>query len=147
MGGRVGVEGEVLMGGRVREGSSSSPSSSSSSEDEEEEEVAGGKQGNREEREKAPWSKLPKPQTVVRCPPINWAQYGVVGESLDKLHAEQIAAPTLGAPVVLGPGGTYEFKAGDAQISSEPGRRIPGIAAPYAPGKDKIEKKAKGSRR
>ncbi|KAL2262855.1 hypothetical protein VTK26DRAFT_9242 [Humicola hyalothermophila] len=53
------------------------------------------------------WRTLPKPQTVVRCPPINWAQYGVVGESLDKLHAEQLAAPTPGTPAVLGPGGTY----------------------------------------
>ena len=92
----------------------------------------------------APWAKLPKPQSVVRCPPINWAQYGVVGESLDKLHAEQVAAPTLGMPATLGPGGTFEFKAGD---SREPARRLVGIAAPYEPGKDKIEKKTKGPRR
>ncbi|KAL2122469.1 hypothetical protein VTJ04DRAFT_2924 [Mycothermus thermophilus] len=59
-----------------------------------------------------PWRTLPKPQTIVRCPPINWAQYGVVGESFDKLHAEQLAAPTPGVPAVLGPGGTFEFRAG-----------------------------------
>ena len=91
------------------------------------------------------WSRLPKPQTVVRCPPINWAQYGVVGESLDKLHAEQVAAPSLGVPKVLGPGGTYEFKASE-QVSSEPGQRLAGIAAPYVPGKDRVEKKIKGKR-
>ncbi|KAJ4417763.1 hypothetical protein N0V85_001697 [Neurospora sp. IMI 360204] len=56
------------------------------------------------------WRTLPKPQTVVRCPPINWAQYAVVGESLDKLHREQITAPTLGVPAVLSPGGVYEFR-------------------------------------
>lgn len=63
------------------------------------------------------WRTLPKPQTVVRCPPINWAQYAVVGESLDKLHREQLTAPTLGKPAVLsssspGPssGGVYEFR-------------------------------------
>jgi hypothetical protein len=93
------------------------------------------------------WSKLPKPQNVVRCPPINWAQYGVVGESLDKLHAEQVAAPSPGAPIVLGPGGTYEFKGGDGLSPGEPARRLVGIAAPYTPGKDKVEKKAKGARR
>ena len=96
------------------------------------------------------WRRLPKPQTVVRCPPINWAQYGVVGESLNKLHAEQIAAPNLGAPAVLGAGGTYEFKAGDqagAGGGGEPPRRLVGIAAPYTPGRDKIEKKGKGGKR
>jgi hypothetical protein len=103
----------------------------------------------------APWQTLPKPQSIVRCPPINWAQYGIVGESLDKLHAEQVAAPTPGAPMVLGPGGTYEFKAGGAadQSSSAAGgggeqpRRLVGVAAPYNPMRDKVEKKGKGGKR
>ncbi|KAK3693840.1 hypothetical protein B0T22DRAFT_53127 [Podospora appendiculata] len=94
----------------------------------------------------AAWRKLPKPQTVVRCPPVNWAQYGVIGESLDKLHAEQIAAPTPGAPTVLGPGGTYEFKAGPL-ATGESGKRLVGIAAAYMPGRDKIDKKTKGGKR
>jgi len=93
----------------------------------------------------AAWRQLPKPQNVVRCPPINWSQYGVVGESLDKLHAEQVAAPTPGAPVVLEKGGTYEFKAGDT--SGERAQRLVGIAAPYVPGRDKLDKKSKGGRR
>lgn len=100
----------------------------------------------------AAWRKLPKPQNVVRCPPINWAQYGVVGGSLDKLHAEQVAAPTPGAPVALGPGGTYEFKAGSHQAAASAAgeqqpRRLVGIAAPYTPGKDRLEKKGKGGKR
>ena len=82
----------------------------------------------------------------MRCPPINWAQYGVVGESLDKLHAEQIAAPTLGVPATLGSGGTYEFKASEPS-AAEPARRLVTIAAPYAPGKDKIAKKTRGGKR
>ncbi|KAK4237856.1 hypothetical protein C8A03DRAFT_34155 [Achaetomium macrosporum] len=103
-----------------------------------------------------PWRILPKPQNIVRCPPINWAQYGVVGESLDKLHAEQLAAPTPGAPMVLGPGGTYEFKAGGsgggdpaapAGGGGEQPRRLLGIAAPYNPLRDKLEKKGKAGRR
>ncbi|PHH60322.1 hypothetical protein CDD81_1848 [Ophiocordyceps australis] len=86
------------------------------------------------------WNDLPRPQNIVRCPPINWAKYAVVGESLDKLHAEQISRPTQGTPASLGPGGAYEFKGGSG--SQE---KYPGIAAPYAPGKDRIIKKAKGS--
>jgi hypothetical protein len=100
----------------------------------------------------ADWRKLPRPQNVVRCPPINWAQYGVVGESLDKLHAEQLAAPTPGAPLVLGPGGTYEPGLADQNqlagaAGGEPPRRLVGIAAPYTPGKDKLEKKGKSGKR
>ncbi|KAK4159168.1 hypothetical protein QBC43DRAFT_327703 [Cladorrhinum sp. PSN259] len=100
----------------------------------------------------AAWRNLPKPQNVVRCPPVNWSQYGVVGESLDKLHAEQTKAPTPGAPVVLGPGGMYEFKAGDnhqtgINSQSERPQRLIGIAAPYVPGRDKLDKKGKGGRR
>ncbi|KAG7292223.1 hypothetical protein NEMBOFW57_002258 [Staphylotrichum longicolle] len=71
---------------------------------------------------------LPKPQTVVRCPPINWAQYGVVGDSLDKLHAEQLAAHP-GAPAVLGPGGTYEFKAGDRSTGGAGAGAGPGVGS------------------
>jgi hypothetical protein len=100
-----------------------------------------------------PWQTLPKPQSIVRCPPINWAQYGIVGESLDKLHAEQVAAPTPGAPMALGPGGTYEFKAGAADQGGsaagggEQPRRLVGVAAPYNPMRDKVEKKGKGGKR
>ncbi len=102
------------------------------------------------------WQTLPKPQTVVRCPPINWAQYGVVGDSLDKLHAEQVAAPTPGVPAVLGSGGgAFEFKAGvvggdggGGSSGGEPARRLVGVAAPYNPLRDKLEKKSgKGARR
>jgi hypothetical protein len=91
------------------------------------------------------WHTLPKPQNVVRCPPINWAQYAVVGESLDKLHAEQQRAPAQGSPAVVSPGGTYEFKGGGQ--GGNPGEELVGIAAPYTPGRDKLEKKAKGGRK
>ncbi|KAH6604721.1 hypothetical protein Trco_006428 [Trichoderma cornu-damae] len=81
---------------------------------------------------------IPKAQDVVRCPPINWSQYAVVGESLDKLHAEQVARPTQGTPATVGVGGMYQFKGGDGKQEE-----YPGVAAPYAPLKDKMEKKAK----
>ncbi|KAK0633430.1 hypothetical protein B0T14DRAFT_385607, partial [Immersiella caudata] len=132
--GRVGVEGDPVMFPSVTSEEEDSSSSSDGGEKEDGVKTEGSEAGTA-------WSKLPKPQTVVRLPPINWAQYGVVGESLDRLHAEQVASPTPGVPAVLGPGGAYEFKAGEGQPSSEPGRRLVGIAAPYVPGKDKIDKK------
>ncbi|KAI9806698.1 MAG: hypothetical protein M1825_006155 [Sarcosagium campestre] len=46
----------------------------------------------------APFEKIPLPQNIIRCPPINWAKYHVVGESLNKLHAEQVLRPTAGEP-------------------------------------------------
>ena len=110
------------------------------------------------------WRKLPNRQNIVRCPPINWAKYGVVGESLDKLHAEQVAAPTPGAPLTLGPSlipsdfrtGNSVAGAGDQNpgvgmgsgSSQQRGERLVGVAAPYDPMRDKLpEKKGKGNRR
>ncbi|OLN88531.1 hypothetical protein CCHL11_01826 [Colletotrichum chlorophyti] len=90
-----------------------------------------------------PWDSLPKPQTVVRCPPINWSQYAVVGESLDKLHADQLTRPSQGAPATLGPNGTFEFR-GETGGNQRP---FIGVAAPYTPGRDKIDKRTKGGKR
>lgn len=145
VGGRVRGEGDLLVGG----GEASSSSSSSSEDDDVKEENEDGTAVRKRQKggDAPPWTKLPRPQTVVRCPPVNWAQYGVVGESLDKLHAEQVAAPTAGVPAALGPGGAFDFKtAGDGQQREPPAKRLVGVAAPYAPGKDKIEKKRKGAR-
>ncbi|KAI0200097.1 hypothetical protein F4808DRAFT_430560 [Astrocystis sublimbata] len=85
-----------------------------------------------------PWAQIPKPQNVVRCPPINWSQYAVVGESLDKLHNDQLRRPAQGAPATLAPDGQFEFNGGD-------GRQEPylGVAVPYAPGRDKIDTTSK----
>ncbi|GFP56331.1 hypothetical protein ACSS6W_006591 [Trichoderma asperelloides] len=84
---------------------------------------------------------IPKAQDVIRCPPINWSQYAVVGESLDKLHAEQVTKPTQGTPATVGAGGVYQFKGGDGKQEE-----YPGVAAPYAPLRDKIEKKTKSKK-
>lgn len=89
-----------------------------------------------------PWGELPARQDVVRCPPVNWARYAVVGESLDKLHAEQRESPDLGVPATVAPDGTYEFK-GEGEK-----RGLVGVAAPYTPGRDKIaDKKSKPPRK
>ncbi|KAF1808069.1 hypothetical protein P152DRAFT_372854, partial [Eremomyces bilateralis CBS 781.70] len=51
----------------------------------------------------ATFSELPRPQNVVRCPAINWGKYGIVGTTFDKMHAEQLARPTLNEPIMLTP--------------------------------------------
>lgn len=66
---------------------------------------------------------IPGPQNVVRTPPINWAKYHIVGESLDKLHEEQKARPIPGQP----------RRDGDPLRAPE---HI--MAAPYNPWTDKL---------
>ncbi|KAG9232162.1 hypothetical protein BJ875DRAFT_381347 [Amylocarpus encephaloides] len=81
------------------------------------------------------WPALPKPQDIVRCPPINWTQYAVVGDSLDKLHNEQVSRPSEGMPQQVGADGQLGF-------GGEGARRVDvGVMAPYNPLRDKIEKK------
>lgn len=92
-------------------------------------------------QEPPPWTNLPTPQDVVRMPAINWSKYAVVGESLDKLHREQLAKPTLGTPAALAADGkAYEFKGGP---NPDDGKKSVGIAAPYDPLHDKIKKPRK----
>ncbi|KAM0215798.1 hypothetical protein ACHAPA_001769 [Fusarium lateritium] len=83
------------------------------------------------------WTNIPQPQNVVRCPPINWSQYAVVGDSLDKLHHEQVTRPNQGTPANVGTNGMYEFKGEGKQ------ERYQGVAAPYAPTQDRLNKKPK----
>ena len=48
-----------------------------------------------------PFGTMPESQNIVRAPPINWAKYQIVGDSLDKLHEEQRRRPDLGEPQQL----------------------------------------------
>lgn len=75
------------------------------------------------EKPETEFGRFPSPQNVIRCPPINWAKYHVVGESLDKLHEEQRRRPEPGSP-----------------RRDEYGR-LPEhvIAAPYRPFVDRLE--------
>lgn len=74
------------------------------------------------------FGKIPKPQNVVRMPPINWAKYQIVGEPLDRMHDEQRTRPISGEP------------------RQSPTQRAPEhfIAAPYRPLTDKLESPTKG---
>ncbi|KAF4333171.1 hypothetical protein FBEOM_13018 [Fusarium beomiforme] len=86
------------------------------------------------------WTNIPQPQNVVRCPPINWSQYAVVGDSLDKLHNEQVTHPNQGTPATIGTNGMYEFRGEGKQ------ERYPGVAVPYAPTQERLNKKPKSRR-
>lgn len=59
------------------------------------------KDGIKQKGDKSPASRfgrIPPPQNIVRTPPINWAKYQVVGEPLDRMHAEQLRRPYSGEP-------------------------------------------------
>lgn len=83
-----------------------------------------------EEGTKPKFAKIPKPQNVVRMPPINWAKYHIVGEPLDKMHEEQRNRPFAGVP------------------RQDSNQRAPEhfVAAPYRPLTDRIESPVKGGR-
>jgi hypothetical protein len=104
----------------------------------------GGKAGKRDKEkvgkggkvEKEKWEPIPTPQNVVRCPPVNWNQYAIVGESLEKLHRDQVERPSEGVPQRVGVDGVL---VGGGEGYGQ--RRLDlGVAAPYQPGRDKIEK-------
>jgi hypothetical protein len=111
-------------------------------EDEAEDEENSVEESSEDESASKPWHNLPQPQNVVRMPPVNFDKYGVVGEALDKLHAEQLRRPPTGGPVPIGTDGTYSSKGG----TPVPGKEYLGIAAPYNPLKDKVDKKSKKSK-
>jgi hypothetical protein len=102
-------------------------------EEEEEEEEEG--KGEKMNVDRKAWEKLPTPQNVVRSPPINWNQYAVVGESLDKLHKDQVSRPSEGMPQKVGSDGQLLFGGEGKRREADLG-----VAAPYQPGRDKIEK-------
>ncbi|OBT84961.1 hypothetical protein VE02_06669 [Pseudogymnoascus sp. 03VT05] len=113
---------------------------------------AGMKNGTAHTKAHSSFPPLPVPQKVVKVPPINWAQYGVIGDSLDKLHNDQIQHPTPGSPARLGPDGQVlngytgnEFEMRDPSPQSPAGTlkgtgspaKKPGKAAPPAKKKGK----------
>ncbi|KAI0535738.1 hypothetical protein GGR58DRAFT_477944 [Xylaria digitata] len=153
---RVHVEGEGLFVGSVKDEDSDSDSSSEGDEPNHPHEETKHTQPHPATEETPnmkkssdagrpgppPWTSIPRPQNVVRCPPINWSQYAIVGESLDKLHNEQTQRPAQGTPATLMPEGQFEFKGGDGGGVGKQERYI-GVAVPYAPGKDKIDGSSK----
>lgn len=106
-----------------------------SEEDEEEEEGHAGeakeqedKNGSKQSADESKFGRIPPPQNVVRMPPINWAKYQVVGESLDRMHNEQQHRPNPGEP-----------RRGEAASEHV-------LASPYRPLEDKLETPARPNR-
>lgn len=64
---------------------------------------------------------IPHAQSVVRCPPINWAKYGVVGDALESLHEQQKRRPAAG-------------EVQQPETAASPHL----VAAPYSPWRDKL---------
>jgi len=78
-----------------------------------------------EHKQPSKFTNIPGPQNIVRCPPINWAKYHVVGDSLDILHEEQRNRPSQGQ--VQRDGESLGARAPEAVI-----------AAPYSPFTDTL---------
>ena len=94
--------------------------------DEMDTEVQGHKLDGEEGGKEASFGTIPSAQNVVRMPPVNWAKYHIVGESLDKLHEEQRARPSQSFPL--------------RDEDLRPRERAPQsiIAAPYDPWNDRL---------
>ncbi|KFY00442.1 hypothetical protein V490_01351 [Pseudogymnoascus sp. VKM F-3557] len=88
------VDGDVEMNGAEKQAPET-----------EEQKEAGARNGTSQAKAQSSFPPLPVPQKVVKVPLINWAQYGVIGDSLDKLHNDQLRHPTPGSPARLGPDG------------------------------------------
>ncbi|CAH0059744.1 unnamed protein product [Clonostachys solani] len=86
------------------------------------------------------WPELPDRISIARCPPINWSQYAVVGDALEKIHDEQVKRPVQGTPGVYA-NGVYEFKGGEGRQED-----YPGPTAPYDPLNEHVGKKPKSKK-
>jgi len=113
---------KALVGGEVKmrgDGLYNPGLEENGKEDEGEEE-----EGEKKTKKSAMWPTIPTPQSIVRCPPINWTQYGVVGDSLDKLHKDQVQRPSEGMPQRIGPDGQLSY-GGDGQKKQYIGPAVP----------------------
>ncbi|KIW00962.1 uncharacterized protein PV09_07484 [Verruconis gallopava] len=98
-----------------------------------------------EEGAKQEFPRFPMPQNIVRTPAINWAKYGIVGDTLDKMHEEQRTNPTLGEPERLATRSsqpTTPVVESDQILEKGPEPKAPRfvMAAPYDPLKDQLKK-------
>jgi hypothetical protein len=86
------------------------------------------------------WPELPDRISIARCPPINWSQYAVVGDALEKIHDEQVKRPVQGTPGVYA-NGVYEFKGGEGRQEE-----YQGPTAPYDPLNEHVGNKPKSKK-
>jgi hypothetical protein len=92
--------------------------------DENENETGPGKSAGKDPK-LSPFGRIPAAQNVVRMPPINWSKYHVVGDSLDRMHEEQLRRPSPG-----------DLKRGEPAPEHV-------LASPYRPLVDRLDKTKK----
>jgi hypothetical protein len=81
---------------------------------------------------------IPAPQNIIRMPPINWSKYGIVGDSLDKLHEEQRTNPSPSQPEILATRDLQPSRPVLDHYQHSTEKAAPYVvAAPYDPLKDK----------
>lgn len=93
---------QALQAGRLDDGSGAVPDplaatfagADDDDDDDDDAEERDAEETNREDK----FGKMPRPQNVVRCPPVNWAKYHIVGEPLERMHEEQRRRPDPGEP-------------------------------------------------
>jgi hypothetical protein len=89
---------------------------------------------------------IPAPQNIIRMPPINWSKYGVVGDSLDKLHEEQRTNPSPSQPEILTTRDSQPSRPVLDQYQHSTEKAAPYVvAAPYDPLKDQPSSSAKAA--
>lgn len=89
-----------------------------SDEDDDDDAMAGAETDD--EKDAAPFERIPGPQNVVRMPHVNWEKYHIHGEALDRMHEQQRKWP-----------GSFDY-------GQDKGREF-SIAAPYSPWLDSVE--------
>lgn len=73
--------------------------------------------------ETSKFGRLPQPQNIARCPPIEWSKYHIVGKPLDDMHELQKQYPGASA----------------SDLAKGLGRKEHELMAPYRPFKDKMQ--------
>ncbi len=132
--GRIRKQPDLLFGG-------SSDSGDDDDADGKDDEAVAEKSKRGDEADRRPWRNLPQPQNIARMPPVNFNKYGIVGETLDKIHNEQLSRPPHGSLAAIATDGTFELKTGQAAAD---GKEYLGPAAPYNPLKDKLGQETQG---
>lgn len=100
------------------------------------------------ETEKEDYPRFPTPQNIVRTPAINWAKYGILGDTIDNMHEEQRTNPTLGEPERLASRSSQPATPvveTDSVLEKGVPPKAPKfvMAAPYDPLKDQLKKSRK----
>lgn len=80
--------------------------------------------------EASKFGRLPNPQNIARCPPIEWSKYHIVGKPLDDMHDAQKRYPGCAENDRAGKRATYEHN----------------VTGPYRPFTDKLSNQDKTKR-